>query len=174
MRPSLQPGPASPLLRSRDIPRSGWWVMGQQDKGLRVLVIDPDVGLHDRLTSTAVGAEFSFMAPGGLTAVRDKLAAHDVVVIGVDCPAGLALVADIGARPDMPPVIAICGAGFEGKSPEHILLLAELRGAAATLPKPLDGPDLVLAAHRLVGRPSGVQAGARPAAPAAHHKQRPA
>lgn len=54
------------------------------------------------------------------------------------------------ARPRMPPVVALAGRGSHGKSLEHILTLAELRGAALALPKPIDAVELALAAIELV------------------------
>jgi hypothetical protein len=52
----------------------------------------------------------------------------------------------------MPPVIALAGRGAHGKSLEHVLLLAELRGAARSLPKPLDAVELALAALEIGAR----------------------
>jgi CheY-like chemotaxis protein len=60
--------------------------------------------------------------------------------------ASLAVIADTCTRPDAPPVIAIGAKGFDHTSLEHVLLLAEVRGAVAALPKPIEAPELVLAA----------------------------
>jgi hypothetical protein len=56
----------------------------------------------------------------------------------------------------MPPVIALAGRASHGKSLEHVLLIAELRGAALSLPKPIDGVELALAAIDLVRHRSGM------------------
>lgn len=121
--------------------------MGQCDKSLRLLVVDPDEKFRAELGALKqVGIEVAFVEPSGLLNCVTHATNRDVVVVCVETPARLALLADVCKRPDAPPVIAIGGAGFERKSLEHILVLAELRGAAASLPKPIEGPELVLAA----------------------------
>lgn len=133
--------------------------MGQLDRGVRILVIDPHVDLG--LSSGGNVFERIDSLPGDdLSAVRDQLARYDMIVVGVDCSAGLKLLADLCARPSTPPVMAICGRGFDGKSPEHILLQAELRGAVATLPKPLEAIDILLAAMSVARRPTCGRSGA--------------
>lgn len=125
--------------------------MGQNAKPLNILVIDPDEALAAELRSGVTAfVGLVLHAPGA--AADDMLAACDVCVIGVDCPAGLALLADVCGRADAPPVIALGGVTFEGKPPEHVLLLAELRGAAAALPKPVRADELARTAAGLVGR----------------------
>lgn len=120
--------------------------MGQSDKGLRILVIDPDPAFQAELQSRdIIGAQLSVLA--NTNTPRDAQA--DIIVVAVDSPAGLSLVAELCAGPAMPPVIAISGAGFDGKSLEQVLLLAELRGAALSLPKPLEASELTVAAISL-------------------------
>lgn len=127
--------------------------MGQQDRTLRILVVDPDEAFTAELKSLVHAAvEIVFLPQPIETLPADPLTNRDVVVVGVDCSAGLALVADISGRAGAPPVIAVGGAGFDGKTLEHVLLLAELRGAAAALPKPIEVAELVLAAGKVVRR----------------------
>lgn len=98
---------------------------------------------------TYTGIEVAFPGLANLADIRSELTDRDVVVVCVECAAGLALVADLSGRPGAPPVIAIGAEGFEGKSLEHVLLLAEVRGAKLTLPKPIEAPELVLAASQV-------------------------
>ncbi len=122
--------------------------MGQSDRGLRILVIDSDPAFQAELQSRGIiGAQISFLAHANAPRVRVPQA--DIIVVSVDSPAGLSLVAGLCARPATPPVIAIGGACFDGKSLEQVLLLAELRGAALSLPKPLEASELVIAAISL-------------------------
>lgn len=124
--------------------------MGQFDKALRLHVIDPDKALHAELKSlSSVGMDVVLPEAANLAAEGVNFADRDVVVINVDTQSGLALVAQIAQREDAPPVIAIGGKGFERKSLEHVLLLAELRGAAATLPKPFDAAELAMTATQV-------------------------
>ena len=63
--------------------------------------------------------------------------------------------ADLCSRPNMAPVIALAGQAAHSRSLERVLLLAELRGAALPLPKPIDGVELALGALELVRARSG-------------------
>jgi hypothetical protein len=119
--------------------------MGQTDKLLNVQIIEPDERARSALTSVrVVGINFNFLS---LPATMDQVQSADAVVVSVDCQSGIDLLASICGRPGMPPVIAIGGSGYGGKSLEFVLLLAELRGAAATLIKPFEAQDLALAVH---------------------------
>lgn len=132
--------------------------MGQYDRGLRILVIDPDEAFQAELRSlNIVGTHIGIYATPVSSTPRDKAAQADIVVVAVDCPAGLSLVEELCARPAMPPVIAVGGASFDGKSLEHILLLAELRGAVLSLPKPLEASELVVAAIGVARSPGSGQ-----------------
>lgn len=127
--------------------------MGRFENGLGILVIDPDDRLRAALSSViVVGTRFSFLTHGHAPHPNEDLSAHDVVVVGVDRPGGLSLVADICARRDAPPVIALAGAPVENKSIEHILLLAQVRGAASALPKPIETDELVLEVMKIASR----------------------
>lgn len=123
---------------------------------LQILVVDEDDMLMSEVEALAHPAiSFSRLSPGQVSASHGPFADRDVVVVGVDNSGGLDLVADLCARPGMPPVIALAGRGAHRKSLEHVLLLAELRGAALSLPKPIDGVELALAAIELVRARSG-------------------
>ena len=72
-------------------------------------------------------------------------------IFNIDLPAGLELL-ERAARVNIgPQVIALAGI-ISGRTLEHTLTLAELRGAAMALPKPIDAAELTLAAIRVVGR----------------------
>ena len=121
--------------------------MGQCDTALRVVVVDPDETFRAELGALIhVGIEVVFVEPPALADITMQWTNRDVVVVCVGTPKALALVAALCGHPLAPPVIAVGGAGFEGKSLEHILLLAEVRGAVATLLKPIAAPDFVLSA----------------------------
>lgn len=122
--------------------------MGQCDTALRIMVVDTDEGFRTELgTLKHAGIEVVFVEPSVLTDASMAWTKRDVVVVSVDTPKALALVATICRGSQAPPVIAVGGAGFEGKSLEHVLLLAEVRGAVAALPKPIAAPDLVMSAN---------------------------
>lgn len=124
--------------------------MTQADRNVVVLIVDPDDAFQAELRSVvAPGMQLVFLDLENATPARAQAARADVAAIAVDSAAGLSLVADLCGHPAMPPVIALSGAGFEGKSVEHVLLLAEARGAALALSKPLDAHDLLLAARQL-------------------------
>ena len=123
--------------------------MGQYDKSLRLLVVDPDTRFAEALRSLKqIAIEVVFVEPSALADAAALTPDHDVIVICVENAASLALVADTCRRPDAPPVIAIGAKGFDHRSLEHILLLAEVRGAVAALRKPIEAAELVLAATR--------------------------
>ncbi|RYG33883.1 MAG: hypothetical protein EON93_08925 [Burkholderiales bacterium] len=126
--------------------------MGEALNQLQILVIDEDdilLSEVDALSHPSIA--FSKLSLGQVSSSHGPFADRDVVIVGVDSSRGLDLLADLCARPGMPPIIALAGRGSHRKSLEHILLLAELRGAALALPKPIDGVELALAAIGLVG-----------------------
>lgn len=130
--------------------------MGQAAGQVKILIVDDDdlqMSEADALGHPAIG--FSALSPGQVSASRGAISDRDVVVVGVDTSGGLDLVADLCSRPGMPPVIALAGRAPHGKSLEHVLLLAELRGAALSLPKPIDGVELALAAIDLIRNRTG-------------------
>lgn len=121
--------------------------MGQRDKALKVLVMDPDPELQAALQSFSIaGTQIGFLALTSVAASRKQAGLADVVIVGVDCASALSVVADLCSRSGMPQVIAIAGASLDGKSPEHLLLLADLAGAALSLPKPVTAAELMAAA----------------------------
>lgn len=126
--------------------------MGQTDKPLRIQVIEPDDKARARMGGAPiVGIQLSFLS---LPASIEQVQNADAVVVSVDCQSGIDLLASICSRPGMPPVIAVGGDGYAGKSLEFILLLAELRGAAATMIKPFDPQELAAVAYSVCNRPS--------------------
>ncbi|MBI1361611.1 MAG: hypothetical protein GC155_15140 [Alphaproteobacteria bacterium] len=76
----------------------------------------------------------------------------DVVVINIDAASGFGLLERAAPMDIGPAVIALAGQGVPGRTLEHTLTLAELRGAAVALPKPIDAVELALAAIRAIGR----------------------
>lgn len=129
----------------------GWGLtLGQFDKSLRLSVIDADKNLRVDLQSLpSVGMDVVLTEAAALQDADAAFTDRDVVVVNVETAAGLALVADIASRDDAPPIIAIGAKGFDRKPLEHVLLLAELRGAAAALPKPFDAAELAMAAMQV-------------------------
>jgi DNA-binding response OmpR family regulator len=126
--------------------------MGSELEFLKILIIEDDDMLGAEIRSLQHPAIlFSFLTPAQVSASQGSFSDRDILVVGVDTSGGLDLVADLCSRQDMPPVIALAGRGAHGKSLEHILLLSELRGAALSLPKPIDGVELALAAIELAG-----------------------
>ena len=127
--------------------------MGQYDQSLRLLVVDTDEALRTELRSLQhAGIQVVFVEASMLADPAAPMAERDVIVICVETAAALALVASVCERADAPAVIAIAAAGFDHKPIEHVLLLAEVRGAVATLPKPIEAPELVAAATRAQAR----------------------
>ncbi|MFT3722293.1 MAG: hypothetical protein QM773_01810 [Hyphomonadaceae bacterium] len=130
--------------------------MGRRLEVLRVLVVDDDdLLMADAGSMQDPAIAFASLSPQQALASQGSFSDRDVVVVGVDSPAGLELVAKLCERPGMPPVIALGGKGAPGKPLEHVLVLAELRGAALSLPKPIDAAELVLAAIELIQRRPG-------------------
>lgn len=109
------------------------------------------VGASPLLEAEALGLEhpaLTFVAadPARIAASRDSIRDCDVVVVNLDLVNGLDLLANLSGRPDATPVIGFGSRGQGGSSLEHLLLLAELRGAAAALPGPIDTIELALVA----------------------------
>lgn len=120
-------------------------------KQLQILVVDEDdILLSDVEALSHPAIRFSYLSPSQVSASHGPFEDRDVIIVGVDNSGGLDLVADLCSRPGMPPVIALAGRGAHRKSLEHVLLLAELRGASLALPKPIDGVELALAAVELL------------------------
>jgi hypothetical protein len=62
----------------------------------------------------------------------------EVVMIDVDAARDLQLVSELCARPGSAAVVALASRGFAGKSLEYVLVMAEIRGASATLAGDVD------------------------------------
>ncbi len=120
---------------------------------VRILLIDND----ELLLSDMKGLGHAELAVGNLDFADsfDILALAgrcDVVVINIDLPAGFELLERAALVNIGPQVIALAGNSVSGRTLEHTLILAELRGATVALPKPIDAAELALAAIRVVGR----------------------
>ncbi len=116
------------------------------------------VGAPPMLESEALGLNhpaISFVAadPARIAASRDTIRDFDIVVVNLDHTAGLDLLAGLCSRPNSAPVIGLGSRAQPGRSLEHLLLLAELRGAAAALPGPIDAVELVLTSLEIVRAP---------------------
>jgi len=72
----------------------------------------------------------------------------EAVIVDLDDPSGMELLSKL-VRARVPRVIAVASKGIESWTLEYTLLNAELRGASATFPKPLDADDIL----GLVGQP---------------------
>lgn len=130
--------------------------MAKQLNALRILVVGPDdLALAGLTVPTHPEIALKALTPADLAADRGTFSHRDVLVVSVDAAGGPGLLADLCARPGMPPVIALAGRGADGMSLEHTLLLAELRGAALALPRPIDATELALAALELIRARSG-------------------
>jgi len=91
--------------------------------------------------------------PARVAASRETATDCDVVVVNLDHLGGLDLVADLCSRPGAGPVIGLGALGVTGRSLEHLLLLAELRGAALAIPGPIDAIELALNALEVLRVP---------------------
>jgi hypothetical protein len=127
--------------------------MPQARERLRLLLVNAD----DLTIANATGLvhpaiEFSSIPLERISISKTTIADRDAIIVAVDTLAALDLVGDLCRRENMPPVIALASRGARGRSLEHMLTLAELRGAALALPEPIDAAELALAAIKLVGR----------------------
>lgn len=120
---------------------------------IRALLIDPGDDTRAAFkASEAVDLKAVLHPAPWPTSVADTASGFDVVLIGVDTPAGLQLVEALCARPGTPPVVAVANRGFAGKSLEHVLVLAELRGACATIIGPADAQEFARAIKGVLAR----------------------
>lgn len=120
------------------------------------------VGASPMLEAEALGFDnpavgFLSADPARVAASRESIRDCNAVVVNLDHADSLDLIADLSGRSNAPPVIGVGSCGRGGHSLEHMLLLAELRGAAMTLPGPLDAVELALTALELT-RVSGFDA----------------
>ena len=117
---------------------------------LKLLAIDPDENFRSALGGAGnPRLTVTLHSPCWPSNIVKAAMGFDVVLIGVETALGLQVVADLCSRPSAPPVIAIGRKGFDGKSLEHILVLAEVRGAAATMIKPADATEIAAVAHAI-------------------------
>lgn len=120
--------------------------MTKANDRLRILLVeDDDLLLSDAAGLNHPGIEFLIATHARVTASKGALDDCEAIVMSIDAPGALDLVADLAGRKDTPPVVALGALGAHGRSLEHMLTLAELRGAALSLPKPIDAIELVLA-----------------------------
>jgi DNA-binding response OmpR family regulator len=125
------------------------------DERLKILLIDDDeLLISDAQRLGHPDIEFSSLTRARAAASKKPLSKFDIVVVAVDAPGALDLIGELCLREGTPPVIALGGRGTLGRSLEQILILAEMRGAALALPKPIDPIELALAALELIGRRS--------------------
>src|SRR3990167_9398061 len=94
------------------------------------------VGATPLLEVEALGLghpRIAFLAadPARIAASRETIRDCDAVVVNLDLVNGLDLLANLCGRPASPPVIGVGSRSQGERSLEHLLLLAELRGAAA-------------------------------------------
>lgn len=94
-------------------------------------------------------------------ALAVEASGFDVVLIEVDTAADLQLVSEVCALPGTPAVIAIASRGFSGKPLEYVLVMAEIRGASATLAGALDTAEFRHAIRAAASRPQSSAGPAR-------------
>jgi predicted O-methyltransferase YrrM len=70
--------------------------------------------------------------------LAEEASGFDVVLIDLDNATDLQLISSVCALPDAPAVIAIASRGFSGKPLEYVLVMAEIRGASATVAGEVD------------------------------------
>ncbi len=125
--------------------------MAETEPRIRVLLIDPDEAARTAFRGICEADIEACVHPLRWPAsVADAPSGCDVVIVGVDTAVGLQVLADLCSRTGGPPAIGMAAAGFEGKSLEHVLLLAELRGAAATIAGPAEAVEIVLAIRAVI------------------------
>ena len=112
---------------------------------VRILLVGPSPLLEAEAKDVEHPAiAFATADPSRIAASREAARDYDVVVVNLDHIGGLDLLADLCARPGAGPVIGLGALGVPGRSLEHLLLLAELRGAALAIPGPIDAIELVV------------------------------
>jgi len=121
--------------------------MGHLPPMLDLLLIDDD----DMLIADANAVSHTSIR---IAIARDVVSARrlaadwhfDAVALNVALDGGLDLIATLVGDSLGAPVIAIAAHGLAGRTLENTLTIAELRGAALSLPKPIDAIELVAAA----------------------------
>lgn len=114
------------------------------------------VGVHPLLEAEALALDHAAIAftaadPVRVSAAREASTDPDVIVVNIDNAGGLEILGELCAEGGCP-VIGLGSRGRGGHSLEHLLLLAELRGAAA-IPGPIDAIELALNAMDVLRAP---------------------
>ena len=117
---------------------------------LDLLLIDDDellIADAQSISHSAIRIAFTADAASALRLVAER--GFDAVVINVGLLGGFELTEQMGRGGLGVPVVAIAAAGLSGRTLEHTLTIAELRGAALALPKPIDAIELIAAAAKV-------------------------
>jgi len=114
-----------------------------------LLIDDDELLIADAQSISHAAIRIAFAADA--TSAHRLLAEQefDAVMINVGLPGGSELIEQLGRGGLNVPVVAIAAAGLLGRTLEHTLTIAELRGAALALPKPIDAIELVTAAAKV-------------------------
>lgn len=121
---------------------------------VRILLVGPSPLLEAEAKDVEHPAiAFAMADLSRIAASREAARDYDVVVVNLDHIGGLDLLADLCARPGAGPVIGLGALGVPGRSLEHLLLLAELRGAALAIPGPIDAIELAVNALEVLRVP---------------------
>lgn len=121
---------------------------------VRILLVGPSPLLEAEAKDVEHPAiAFATADPSRIAASREAARDYDVVVVNLDHIGGLDLLADLCARPGAGPVLGLGALGVPGRSLEHLLLLAELRGAALAIPGPIDAIELAVNALEVLRVP---------------------
>lgn len=121
--------------------------MTQSNWILNCLLIDDDAGLIADVYR--YDASVACFTVAKTAAAARELAAeydYDAIFLNLGIADGMDLVGQLTADSFGSPLIAIASHGLDGRTLEHTLLLAELRGAAMSYPKPIEAAELVDAA----------------------------
>ncbi|HVY90124.1 MAG TPA: hypothetical protein VG942_14735 [Hyphomonadaceae bacterium] len=130
--------------------------MAQANPRLKLLLIEDDeLLILDTKSLAHPDVEFCVVTPGYAAASRAEFNGYDAIIICINAPVANEALPDLCRRNPTVPVIALGSSGLNGHSLEHTLTLAELRGAALALPKPIDALELALATVDLLERRAG-------------------
>jgi DNA-binding response OmpR family regulator len=114
---------------------------------LDLLLIDDDellIADAQSISHSAIRIAFAADAASAHRLMAERV--FDAVAINVGLPGGFELIEQMSGGGLGVPVVAIAAAGLSGRTLEHTLTIAELRGATLALPKPIDAIELVAAA----------------------------
>ena len=117
---------------------------------LDLLLIDDDELLIADAQSISHSTIRITFAPDAASAQRLSAERRfDAIAINIGLCGSFELIEQIGRGRLSVPVVAIAATGLSGRRLEHTLTIAELRGAALALPKPIDAIELVAAAAKV-------------------------